>query len=158
MLRIHLHTVFVRRFQSTLFSESPETPAQTYIPQPRLLGPNSRHGRNNTRESIFPTGQGRIGLCRDQVSKAKATKRKFPADDIDGFLLKIPAFGPLYEVWFRKDTYYRQDTRLVYLETIPRLVQKIIEDITAKDGVKLVNHYERAPILGELYKRRVKPE
>jgi hypothetical protein len=78
--------------------------------------------------------------------------------DIDGFLLKIPALGPLYEVWFRKDTYYRQDTRLVYLETIPRLVQKIVEEITAKDGVKLVSHYERAPILGELYKRRVKPE
>jgi hypothetical protein len=74
--------------------------------------------------------------------------------DLDGFLIKIPGFGPIYESWFRKDTYYRQDTRLIYLETIPRLVQEIIEEITAAKGVKIMNHYERTPILGGLYQRK----
>jgi len=78
--------------------------------------------------------------------------------DLDSFLMKIPGFGPIYETWFRKDTYYRQDTRLTYLEIIPRLVQKIMDEITAKDGVKLINQYERAPILGDLYKRRPKTD
>ena len=73
--------------------------------------------------------------------------------DVDTLLLKIPGFGPIYEVHFRKETYYRHDTRLLYLEIIPRIVQEIIDDITAKNGVKL-NQFERAPVLGELYKRR----
>jgi hypothetical protein len=77
--------------------------------------------------------------------------------DLDSLLLKIPGFGPIYEAWFRKDTYYRQDTRLIYLEIIPRLVQMIMDEITAKDGVKLMNQYERAPILGDLYKPKRKP-
>lgn len=75
--------------------------------------------------------------------------------DLDALLLKIPAFGIIYEVFFRKDTYYREDTRLLYLEIIPRIVQGIIEEITAEKGVKL-NQFERAPILGDLYKPKQK--
>lgn len=71
--------------------------------------------------------------------------------NVDGFLLKIPGIGPIYEVFFRKDTYYRQDTRLLYLEIIPRIVQEIIDDVTAQNGIKL-NQFDRAPILGELYR------
>jgi hypothetical protein len=72
--------------------------------------------------------------------------------DLDAALLKTPAIGPIYERWFRKETYYRQDTRLVYLEIVPHLIQKLIDDITAAKGVKLVRRYQRGPILGELYK------
>ncbi|HVM60183.1 MAG TPA: hypothetical protein VMV72_04885 [Verrucomicrobiae bacterium] len=72
--------------------------------------------------------------------------------DLDAALLKIPVISPIYERWFRKDTYYRQDTRLVYLEIVPHLIQKLIDDITAEKGVKLVRQYQRGPILGELYK------
>ena len=72
--------------------------------------------------------------------------------DLDATLLKIQAIGPIYERFFRKDTYYRQDTRLVYLEIVPTLIQKLIEEITADKGVKLVRQYQRGPVFGELYK------
>lgn len=72
--------------------------------------------------------------------------------DLDAALIKTPALGPIYEKYFRVDSYYRQDTRLVYLEIVPKLVQTLAEEMTAAKGVKLVRQYERAPILGELYK------
>jgi len=81
--------------------------------------------------------------------------------DLDATLLKIPVVGPIYERWFRKDTYYRQDTRLVYLEAVPKLVKELAEEVTATKGVKLVRQYQSAPVLGELYKPQpvaLKPE
>jgi hypothetical protein len=74
--------------------------------------------------------------------------------NLDATLIKTPVIGPIYEKWFRVDSYYRQDTRLVYLEIVPKLVQTLAEEMTAAKGVKLVRQYERAPILGELYKPR----
>ena len=72
--------------------------------------------------------------------------------DVDAMLLKTPALGPIYERVFRKDSYYRQDTRLMYLDTVPAVIQALAEDVTGAKGVKLVRQYQRAPILGELYK------
>lgn len=72
--------------------------------------------------------------------------------DLDAMLIRSPAFGAIYEAWFRKETYYRIDTRLMYLETVTDLVKKIAEDVTATKGVKLIRQYECAPVLGELYK------
>ncbi|MFM2293630.1 MAG: hypothetical protein RLZZ350_43 [Verrucomicrobiota bacterium] len=73
-------------------------------------------------------------------------------NDIDSLLLKIPALGPIYEHFFRKDTYYRQDTRLMYLDTVPAVIQGLADHFTGTKGVKLVRQYQIAPILGELYK------
>jgi hypothetical protein len=73
--------------------------------------------------------------------------------DVDAALLKIPAVGPIYERLFRKDTYYRQDTRLMYLDTVPALIQALAEEVTGKNGIKLIREYQVAPILGELYQR-----
>jgi len=82
--------------------------------------------------------------------------------DLDNALMKIPAIGPIYERWFRKDTYYRQDARLVYLKIVPEIIQKVAEEVTGVKGFKLVQQYERAPIFGELYKpvppRKPEPE
>ncbi len=72
--------------------------------------------------------------------------------DLDAALIKIPVIGPIYEKYFRVDSYFRQDTRLVYLEIVPKLVQTLAEEMTAAKGVKLVRQYSRAPVLGELYK------
>ncbi|TAL03097.1 MAG: hypothetical protein EPO07_06675 [Verrucomicrobia bacterium] len=72
--------------------------------------------------------------------------------DLDAALIKMPVVGPIYEKYFRTETYYREDTRLVYLDLVPKLVQTVAEEITATKGVKLVRQYQRAPILGELYK------
>ena len=72
--------------------------------------------------------------------------------DLDAMLIKSPVLGPIYECWFRKETYYRTDTRLMYLDTVSNVVKKLAEDVTCAKGVKLVRQYEQAPILGELYK------
>jgi hypothetical protein len=73
--------------------------------------------------------------------------------DLDNALMKIPVVGPIYENWFRKETYYRQDTRLVYLKIVPGIIKDVAEEMTAAKGAKLTEQFESAPILGELYKR-----
>ena len=83
--------------------------------------------------------------------------------DLDATLLKLPLFGPVYERFFRKETYYREDTRLMYLTVVEGVVKKLVEQETAAKGVKLLTQYEYGPILGELYKphsfpAREKPE
>ena len=72
--------------------------------------------------------------------------------DLDAFLLKIPVIATIYEDWFRPETYWRLDTRLVYLQRLPALIKELAEEITAANGAKLVKQYQCAPILGELYK------
>jgi hypothetical protein len=72
--------------------------------------------------------------------------------DLDATLIKSPIIGPIYEAWFRKVTYYRIDTRLMYLEIVGGVVKKLAEDVIAIKGVKLIKQYEQSPILGELYK------
>ena len=72
--------------------------------------------------------------------------------DLDSFLLKIPIVATIYEDWFRPDTYYRLDTRAVYLQRIPQLIKELAEEITAAKGAKLVRQYRYSPVFGELYK------
>lgn len=72
--------------------------------------------------------------------------------DLDAALIKSPVLGPIYECWFRKETYYRIDTRLMYLDTVSNVVKELAEEVTCAKGVKLVRQYEQAPILNELYK------
>ena len=72
--------------------------------------------------------------------------------NLDATLIKTPVIGAVYEAWFRKETYHREDTRLMYLITVAGLVKHHAAEVTAAKGVKLVQQYERAPILGDLYK------
>lgn len=72
--------------------------------------------------------------------------------DVDAFLLKIPWLSTIYEDWFRAETYWREDTRTVYLQRIPALIRELAEEVTATQGAKLVQQYEHAPIFGELYR------
>jgi len=79
--------------------------------------------------------------------------------DLDTLLLKIPGLATIYESWFRADTYYRTDTRAIYIKKVPEIVKAVAEEITAAKGGKLVDQYEFAPIFGELYKPiRPKPD
>ena len=72
--------------------------------------------------------------------------------DLDTTLIKTPVIGPIYERVFRKETYYRKDTRLLYLATVPEVVKRLADEVTGAKGIKLGRQYERAPVLGELYK------
>lgn len=72
--------------------------------------------------------------------------------DLDATLLKAPVIGPIYEAWFRKESYYRHDTRLMYLEIVSGVVKRLAENATTAKGVKFIKQYEQGPVLGELYK------
>lgn len=71
---------------------------------------------------------------------------------VDAVLTRIPVLGTVYEAWFKRDTYFRQDTRLMYLDLVPKLVQELGKTVTGANGVLLVRQYQTAPVLGELYK------
>jgi hypothetical protein len=75
--------------------------------------------------------------------------------DLDASLLKTPIIGPLYEVFFRKETYHRQDTRLMYLSTVNSITEMLVEEVTAAKGIKLVKRYERKSNHGELYQEKL---
>jgi hypothetical protein len=70
--------------------------------------------------------------------------------DLDATLIKTPLFGPVYERFFRKDTYYRQDTRIMYLDTIPAIVKTLVDDVTTANGVKLTDRIEGTAVIQEL--------
>lgn len=72
--------------------------------------------------------------------------------DLDTFLLKIPTLGIIYERAFREETYYRMDTRLVYVKKIPEIVEKLAEEVTGGKGLKLVEQFQSTPVFGDLYK------
>jgi hypothetical protein len=74
--------------------------------------------------------------------------------DLDASLLKTPVIGAIYEVLFRKETYYREDTRLMYLSTVNAITEVLVDEVTAAKGVKIVKRYDRAPVLGELFRER----
>jgi hypothetical protein len=71
--------------------------------------------------------------------------------DLDKTLQHSRLLGSIYEVWFRKETYHRLDSRICYLVLVPSLVRKLAEEVSAAKGVQLVRQYELAPVLGELY-------
>lgn len=72
--------------------------------------------------------------------------------NLDAFLLRIPVVSTIYENWFREDTFYRIDTRSLYLQQLPEIIRRLAEEITADKGVKLLEQDGRPPVLRELYK------
>src|SRR6185295_17043880 len=72
--------------------------------------------------------------------------------NLDAKLMKAPVIGPLYELFLRKDTYYRQDTRLMYLSTVDAITKALVDQVTSAKGIKLVKLYKRTPRSGEMYR------
>lgn len=72
--------------------------------------------------------------------------------DLDATLIKSHVVGPIYERWFRKETYYRQDTRIMYRDTVNAVVKAKVEEVTGANGVKLVQFNDYSPTFGDLYK------
>lgn len=75
--------------------------------------------------------------------------------DLDATLIKSPVVGPIYENWFRKETYYRHDTRLMYCDTVNAVVKAKVEETTGAKGIKLIRYMENCPILSEFYKPNI---
>jgi len=72
--------------------------------------------------------------------------------DLDTLLLKIPVLATIYEDWFRVETYYREDTRNLYLQLFPQFIQAIAEETCAAKGVKLIPYLQPLPPVSELNK------
>jgi hypothetical protein len=77
--------------------------------------------------------------------------------DLDASLIKTPVIGSIYEAWFRKETYYRHDTRLMYCDTVNAVVKAKVEETTGAKGIKLIRYMENCPMLSELYKPNIVP-
>jgi hypothetical protein len=71
--------------------------------------------------------------------------------DLDAILIKTPVIGPIYMRFLRKETYYREDTRLMYIETVNSVVRQIMEEFAKKGGIELAQTRENSPFL-DLYK------
>jgi hypothetical protein len=76
--------------------------------------------------------------------------------NLDAMLIKTPVIGPLYEVFIRKDTYYRQDTRLMYFTTVNSITEMLVQEITAAKGIKLLKQYNRKPPGADFYQTTTK--
>jgi len=72
-------------------------------------------------------------------------------NDMDALLLKIPVVSTIYQDWFRVDTYYRDDTRTLYVKMLPNLIKAATEEMCAEKGVKLVRRYHFQHALHELF-------
>lgn len=65
--------------------------------------------------------------------------------DFDAWLLTVPVFGRVYEILFRKETFFRQDTRFMYAEMLERVIQDKIREVTAAEGIQKVEFMEAKP-------------
>jgi hypothetical protein len=72
---------------------------------------------------------------------------------LDTALMQLPALGPIYEAYFRPDTYFQQDTRMVFLQSVSELVKKQVEETTSAKGIKFIDCFEKQPVLDGIYKR-----
>jgi hypothetical protein len=77
--------------------------------------------------------------------------------DVDASLLKLPVIGPIYERFFRKDSYYRQDTRIAYCSIVSGIVKQEVARITAEKGVQLLREFTCSPVFKDLYRAKETP-
>ena len=78
--------------------------------------------------------------------------------DLDTILLKIPVVSTIYEDWFRVETYYREDTRSLYLQLLPQFIEELAEETCATKGVKLQPQFQPTPPVSNFNKPQPSPE
>lgn len=61
-------------------------------------------------------------------------------NDLDAALLQIPVLGAIYEVFFRKETYQRVDTRNAYISIINSILQEKLKQLREEKNAKLVDY------------------
>ena len=83
-----------------------------------------------------------VGVLRNASSGAFS--------DLDALLLKIPVVATFYEDWFRVETYYREDTRNLYLHLLPQFIREIADETCAAKGFKLEPHFKPEPPISDL--------
>lgn len=72
---------------------------------------------------------------------------------LDGVLMLLPAIGAIYEEWFRKDTYFQQDTRQIFTQSVEDLVKERAMAATSEKGIKFMECFERKVMPPAAYER-----
>ena len=65
--------------------------------------------------------------------------------DIEDLMMSIPLIGPLYLRFFRPVTYYSEDTRKMFEETVHRVVLDVVSGILAVNNMKPLSPEEAKP-------------
>lgn len=66
-------------------------------------------------------------------------------DDLDAALYQIPVVGAIYECLFRKETYYREDTRQAYITIVDTITVAMIDALASEKGAVLVAYRDETP-------------
>ena len=93
----------------------------------------------------FLTGNIMFGATILGIILAMVCAVPFGFHDMDAALMQMPVIGPFYEVFFRKDTYYRQDTRAAYMTIVNSIVRARVEEVARARGVESVQFFEQPP-------------
>ena len=65
----------------------------------------------------------------------------------------IPLFGPLMIWAFRRETYYKNDTALMFQDTVHSAVMEILDGMSSAKGLRVLSELERKPIMREFARR-----
>lgn len=65
---------------------------------------------------------------------------------LDDLLLRLPVIGALYEAVFRAESYYRSDTRRMYVSVVDFLVREKVREFTAAAGMTDVEFHQVSDI------------
>lgn len=66
---------------------------------------------------------------------------------LDDFLLRLPVLGIVYEVLLRKPTYYREDTRLMYVTLVREIIERRVSGFAGAKGFKQTQFVNASPDL-----------
>ena len=74
--------------------------------------------------------------------------------NVDRALMKTPLIGPLYELFVRHDTYYRLDTRAMYVQAVQNAVSEAFHNMFGDHGVNLLSETVSKPAMEAIYRKR----
>jgi hypothetical protein len=76
-----------------------------------------------------------------------------PIGFFSGLLFSIPFIGPGLVRAFRRQTYFRLDTALMFQESVHAAVLEILDERTKAKGLRMLSELERKPTLGEAFRK-----
>ncbi len=65
---------------------------------------------------------------------------------LDDFLTNLPVVGGIYELFFRRETYHRQDTRLAFCDLVNHFIRRKVEEDALARGRQEVQFIEQKDV------------
>ncbi|HEY3754546.1 MAG TPA: hypothetical protein VGL42_00190 [Opitutaceae bacterium] len=118
-------------------------------------------GKNSPPPGTLVKDGGRVSIIVERLSRFEELLRKrldafvsrfrSGTSDLRDFFCSVPLIGPWIERMGR-ETYFRYDTRLLYLSLVNEIVKKRVGEVTAANGVKFIETHEYSPVFADLYR------